>query len=473
MLIHTKRTLVKIYIFFSGLLILYLSFLNTKYKQITCKEKNEKIDIWPNLKLEYVNLENYNETNLFETQQFKCKKFETPGWCKGILNHEKETLTLVEKYIEIHPKQPINMMHYSNLLDNCTNFKKIRNYSNLNNINITYISYAINIFKDFEQVERLIRALYQSSTLFCIHVDSKSSLIFHNTVHKYAKCFENIFVASTSYRVKWGDASVLMPDIVCMSDLLKLRFEIAQKYPQKAWKYLINLTGQEFPLKTNLQISQYLNLLNGSNDITGSQKRFEMDRIKYEWNHEWSEKYQQLVLVKSKLIKEKMNLNITFYKGDVHGIFTYKMVEFIVHDKKSKDYLKYIWNTGHASEHYWNVLNYNQYFNVPGGYMGPNNMSEEYSVEPTFRLKHWIGLNHIEKKCHGKIVRGLCIFGIGDLHWLINRRELFVNKFHLTYQSLALDCLEMWLKKETCAGSKLNFSYNSPIIKFSRKDGCE
>ena len=56
--------------------------------------------------------------------------------------------------------------------------------------------------------------------------------------------------------------------------------------------------------------------------------------------------------------------------------------------------------------------------------------------------------------CHGKVVRRICINGLGDLRLITTRSELFVNKFHLEYQYLALDCLEQWLYNKTLADYK-------------------
>jgi beta-1,3-galactosyl-O-glycosyl-glycoprotein beta-1,6-N-acetylglucosaminyltransferase/N-acetyllactosaminide beta-1,6-N-acetylglucosaminyltransferase len=36
------------------------------------------------------------------------------------------------------------------------------------------------------------------------------------------------------------------------------------------WRYFINLTGQEFPLKTNKELVRILTALRGANDIRGS-----------------------------------------------------------------------------------------------------------------------------------------------------------------------------------------------------------
>jgi hypothetical protein len=44
--------------------------------------------------------------------------------------------------------------------------------------------------------------------------------------------------------------------------------------------------------------------------------------------------------------------------------------------------------------------------------------------------------------CRGQWVREICIFGVGDLPWLHQRPELFVNKFYAEFEPLAYDCME-------------------------------
>ena len=64
-------------------------------------------------------------------------------------------------------------------------------------------------------------------------------------------------------------------------------------------------------------------------------------------------------------------------------------------------------------------------------------------VPPNERYKNWGSV------CYGKKVRQICVNGIGDLNKITKKRALFVNKFHLNYQYLALDCLEEWLYNRT------------------------
>jgi len=60
--------------------------------------------------------------------------------------------------------------------------------------------------------------------------------------------------------------SVLLPELNCMRDLMR--------YYRRRFRYFINLTGQEFPLRTNLELIRIARIFNGSNDIAGSAARW-------------------------------------------------------------------------------------------------------------------------------------------------------------------------------------------------------
>ena len=126
------------------------------------------------------------------------------------------------------------------------------------------IAFSIVVYKNVEQVERLIRAIYRPQNIYCIHIDKKSPLHFVQAMISFVQCFPNVFIASRSVDVEWGSFSLLEADLICMQDL----------WHNKNWKYFINLTGQEFPLKTNLDIVRILRTYNGANDVEGTLKRF-------------------------------------------------------------------------------------------------------------------------------------------------------------------------------------------------------
>lgn len=44
----------------------------------------------------------------------------------------------------------------------------------------------------------------------------------------------------------------------------------------------------------------------------------------------------------------------------------------------------------------------------------------------------------------GQYIRDICVYGIGDLPWLIKSESMFANKFETASFPEALDCLELW-----------------------------
>jgi hypothetical protein len=117
------------------------------------------------------------------------------------------------------------------------------------------------MYKDVDQVERLLRAIYRPQNIYCIHVDSKTDDTLYRAIQNVSHCFDNVFVLNKRVNVKWGEMSVLEPELLCMKELLTRN---------KRWKYFINLTGQEFPLKTNYELVKILQAYNGSNDVETS-----------------------------------------------------------------------------------------------------------------------------------------------------------------------------------------------------------
>lgn len=96
----------------------------------------------------------------------------------------------------------------------------------------------------------------------------------------------------------------------------------------------------------------------------------DMDRVNHVWGHRWSITYQQMIFYDTMAPKKRFYKNITFYKGEMHGLFSHNFIEYVVESKLSLDYLEWCKNTGHPSEHYYNVLNYNRHLKAPGGYYG-------------------------------------------------------------------------------------------------------
>ena len=125
------------------------------------------------------------------------------------------------------------------------------------------IAFTIVVHKDSWQITRLLRMIHRINNYYCIHPDARSSVSFLNALQGAATCFgTNVELVPPEKRiaVTWGDETVLKPQLVCGEQALRRH---------STWRYLINTVGQEFPLRTNLELIAALKAMNGSNLVEG------------------------------------------------------------------------------------------------------------------------------------------------------------------------------------------------------------
>uniref|UniRef100_A0A8C9FXZ9 N-acetyllactosaminide beta-1,6-N-acetylglucosaminyl-transferase n=1 Tax=Pavo cristatus TaxID=9049 RepID=A0A8C9FXZ9_PAVCR len=82
------------------------------------------------------------------------------------------------------------------------------------------------------------------------------------------------------------------------------------------------------------------------------------------------------------------------------------------------------------------------------------------SWEGDLKAVKWIDMEDIHGGCHGHYVRGICVYGTGDLKWLFNSTCMFANKFELRTYPLTVECLELRHRKRTLAQSEFQVEPN-------------
>ncbi|KAL3870464.1 hypothetical protein ACJMK2_038522 [Sinanodonta woodiana] len=330
--------------------------------------------------------------------------------CKKLFDGDPVEMNTTYKLMENLAHNDIKDMEYINLTQNCSSFRMMRRYitNPLDDVEESFpLAFSIVMYKDVYQAERLLRAIYRPQNIYCIHVDQKAVRGVKEAMKCIASCFENVFIASKLHSVRWGTLSVLDADLSCMAELLQ---------NHKSWKYFINLTGQEFPLRTNYELVKILSVYDGANDIFGSTDR--------RWHTRW--KYAG-----------KPPYNIRPLKGSVHIVANRDFVDFLINNRIAQEFYKWTKKTKIPDETFFPTLNHNPQFGVKGQYNGSR---PPHKIRHFSRYKIWT--QRIGTGCHGKIVHGICILGIGDLPFLRTSYDFFVNKFHWNYQSFALDCME-------------------------------
>ncbi|XP_066124568.1 N-acetyllactosaminide beta-1,6-N-acetylglucosaminyl-transferase isoform X1 [Saccopteryx bilineata] len=292
------------------------------------------------------------------------------------------------------------------------------------------LAYTVTIHKDFGTFERLFRAIYMPQNVYCIHVDKKATAEFKDAVEQLLSCFPNAFLASKMEPVVYGGISRLQADLNCIKDL------VATAIP---WKYAINTCGQDFPLKTNKEIVQYLKEFKGKNITPGVlPPDHAIGRTKYV--HQEILHKQNSYMLKTTQLKTSPPHNMTIYFGTAYVALTREFANFVFQDQQALDLLSWSKDTYSPDEHFWVTLN-----RIPGV---PGSMPNA-SWTGDLRAIKWIDMENKHGGCHGHYVHGICIYGNGDLKWLVNSPSLFANKFELTTYPLTVECLELRLRERT------------------------
>ncbi|KFW68813.1 N-acetyllactosaminide beta-1,6-N-acetylglucosaminyl-transferase, isoform C, partial [Pygoscelis adeliae] len=303
------------------------------------------------------------------------------------------------------------------------------------------IAYVMTLHKEFETFERLFRAVYMPQNIYCIHVDAKAPAPFRQAVRRLVGCFPNAFLASRAERVVYGGASRLRADLHCMRDLL------ASAVP---WRYLLNTCGQDFPLKTNREIVRLLKGLGGKNVTPGVLPPPHVTaRTKYVHREQLYSFFSFMLWTFVR--KAPPPHNITIYFGSAYVAVTRPFVEFVLRDQRAIDLLAWSEDTYSPDEHFWVTLN-----RIPGV---PGSMPNA-SWEGDLKAVKWIDMEESHGGCHGHYVRGICVYGTGDLKWLFNSTCMFANKFELKTYPLTVECLELRHRQRTLSQSEVQVEPN-------------
>uniref|UniRef100_I3KE70 Glucosaminyl (N-acetyl) transferase 4 n=1 Tax=Oreochromis niloticus TaxID=8128 RepID=I3KE70_ORENI len=298
------------------------------------------------------------------------------------------------------------------LTSNCTLFRKYRGYDN---VCVTEeeqdfpIAYSLVVHKSAWMVERLINALYSPSNIYCIHYDQKSSVQFISAMEGLAQCLPNVFITSKKESVYYASISRLKADLNCLSDLLGSEVK---------WKYVINLCGQDFPLKSNVELVSELKKLNGRNMLETSRPT-PAKKQRFTFHHELKDasfEYQKLP-VKTEYVKNPPPHNIEVFSGNAYFVLSRKFIEHM-----------------NAS-------------GVPGEV--PRSKPDITDLMSKTRLVKWQYLEEqLYPPCTGTHVRSVCIYGAAEMRWLLNYGHWFANKFDPKVDPVLIQCLEEKLKEK-------------------------
>ncbi|KAM4709904.1 beta-1,3-galactosyl-O-glycosyl-glycoprotein beta-1,6-N-acetylglucosaminyltransferase [Discoglossus pictus] len=362
--------------------------------------------------------------------------------CTKILNGEIEEIQnaklelLTVKYKNQHNHLTEN--DYINMTTDCGSFTKDRKYilQPLSREEREFpIAYSIVVHHRIDMLERLLRSIYMPQNYYCIHIDKKSSESFLAAVKAIVSCFENVFIASQLESVVYASWSRVQADLNCMSDLYRINAE---------WKYLINLCGMDFPIKTNREMVETLKALKGENSL-------ETEKMPTNKEVRWR-KHHEIVdgrVKRTDIDKKPPPSQIPVFSGSAYFVVSRKFVSYVLENDKVRSFLEWSKDTYSPDEFLWATLQ--RIPEVPGSV--PAN--SKYDVSDMNAIARFVKWHYFEgdlskgapyPPCNGLHVRSVCVYGSGDLQFMLKKHHLFGNKFDMDVDPFAIQCLEEYLR---------------------------
>ena len=353
-----------------------------------------------------------------------------------------------------------------NLKRSCDGFRLERNYLPVSPVieeESFPIAYSIVVHREAHQVERMIRAIYRPQNHYCIHVDAKSNKMY-DLLKKYTRCFDNIYLVENRTDVIYADYSRLEADLKCMELLM-----------DKKWNYLINLCGMDFPLKTNFQMVNYLRGLYPHQSAEsfplprGSGKSL---RFEYSWLSQdpLNENYTVEHIPqgdwwrsndKNKMLTYPLGKDAVMFGGSAYNIFSRDFVNFTFSHPVASRILDWSRDSYSPDEFVWATLVRQDF--APGSRPKSSkfDMNEMQSHARLVKWKDYDGVQY--PTCHGKWIHNICVYGYGDIGWLMKREHLFANKFDTNdvNSDAAVQCLESTLRRHEKMEACNDFRYLS------------
>lgn len=297
------------------------------------------------------------------------------------------------------------------------------------------IAYSIVVHHKIDMLERLLRTIYAPQNYYCIHVDKKSSESFLSAVKAIAACFENVFIASELENVIYASWTRVQADLNCMKDLYK---------PNARWKYLINLCGMDFPIKTNREIVEVLKALKGENSL-------ETEKMPANKESRWKKHYdiEGNGIHKTNIDKQPPPYNIQVFSGSAYYVVSRAFVGHVLENDKARTFIEWSKDTYSPDEFLWATLH--RIPDVPGSVPASSkyDVSDMNAIARFVKWEYWEG--DVAKgasypQCSGIHIRSVCVFGAGDLQFMLKQHHLFANKFDVDVDPNAIQCLEEHLR---------------------------
>jgi hypothetical protein len=278
------------------------------------------------------------------------------------------------------------------------------------------IGYLILVHRYPDQFRRLFKAIYDDRNHYVVHVDKNSGADLEAEIREFLLSYPNAEMIRSEKAI-WGGYSLVDAELRGMERLL----EMGQ------WSHFINLSGQDFPLKPQKQITAFLNANLHHEYI----KVLDQDQDRPDTMHRVSEYVIELEDSIERTARSRPFLTgATPYIGNQWMIVTRAFCEFVCHDPSVNRYKAFYENTLIADEGFFQTVMMNCAI-------------ESSIISDDLRMIDWVADGDIKLRPRN--------YQNADAPELKSSPNLFARKFDQTVCGDILSALERHLASQSVA----------------------
>lgn len=275
------------------------------------------------------------------------------------------------------------------------------------------IAYFILVHRYPEQFKRLFRSIYDPANHYLVHIDKSSGVELDADIRDFLADFPNseVLLGKTA---TWGGYSLVDAELRGMAQLLKMN---------RDWEFFINLSGQDYPLKSQASIIDFLSRHRGKEFIKVlDQRKFRPETMKRVGRYvlEFESRVVRTWLPRPFLA------DASPYIGNQWMIVSRRFCEFVCHDPQAARYKSFYKNTFIADEGFFQTVMM-------------NTQSHGDIVSDDMRMIDWVPDGDIKLRPR--------TYKAEDAPELLASDCLFARKFDETVDADILDMIDADLKR--------------------------
>lgn len=277
------------------------------------------------------------------------------------------------------------------------------------------IAYLILVHRYPNQFKRLFKAIYHPANHYIIHVDKRSGVELQTELEGFLKGYPNTSMLK-SEKALWGGFSLVDAELRAIKELLKMGLK---------WEFFINLSAQDFPLKSQTYIHNYLSHHIGKDFLKVSNQTLVRPDTLHRIENYVTESGNDIIT--EPIMKRSFLSGVTPFIGNQWMILSRKFCEFVSDSPEVERFKEFYKHTFIADEGFFQTVIMNT------------------SYKPTIvnddkRTIDWIPMGTIKLRPRD--------FTIQDANFLIASQDLFARKFDETVDSDILSLLEVNLLQQ-------------------------